>query len=101
LEIDRAIIGSAKHAERPIRPGEATGTALRRHLRGDSPQRREERYARLLRAKPDEVKRVLLEELEQNEAAAAVCVVSSREKLEQANREMPGRELAIEDILKT
>jgi Zn-dependent M16 (insulinase) family peptidase len=99
-DIDRAIIGTAKEGERPIRPGEATGAALGRYLCGDTPERREERYAAILRATPEGVKRAMLELLDRNMARGGVCVVSSREKLEQGNREMPAAPLAIEDILK-
>ncbi|MBA4388420.1 MAG: hypothetical protein C0404_10600 [Verrucomicrobia bacterium] len=98
-DIDRAIIGSMKDVEKPIRPGEATGTALTRHLRGDTNELREKRYAAVLRATPDQVKRVLLEQFEAGEAKASVCVVSSREKLEEANRALGGRVMEISDIL--
>ena len=100
-EIDRAIIGTAKEGERPIRPGAATGTALWRHISGDTPERREARHAAILRATPQEVKRAVLDLLTQNAPRAGVCVVSSREKLEAANKEMPQSPLAIEDIMKT
>jgi Zn-dependent M16 (insulinase) family peptidase len=98
-EVDRAIIGTAKEFERPIRPGEATSSALWRHLSADSAQRREARHAALLRASSASVKRALLEVFEAGFPKAAVCVVSSRQKLEEANRERPQTPLAIEDIL--
>jgi len=99
-DVDRAIIGTAKGAERPIRPGEATGQALNRHVMGDSPEAREARHARLLEATPKNVKASLVELLEANTGKGGVCVVSSREKLEAANKEMPGAALSIEDIMK-
>jgi len=99
-DIERAIIGTAKNDELPIRPGGATNVALQRHLIGQTPESRERRYARLLGATADDVKLALLETLEANLAHGAVCVVASREALETANREMPDRKLAIEDILK-
>ena len=98
-DIDRAIIATAKNDEQPIRPNEATSDALHRHLTGQTPEKREERYARLKTGTPQSVKRALLELLESNLSRGAVCVVSSREKLETANQEMPGNPLAIEDIL--
>ncbi len=97
-DIDRAIIATAKDGEKPIRPSQAASSALSQHLAGQTREMREERYARLCRATPAEVKRVLLELLEENRDNAAVCVVSSREKLEAANREL-AKPLAIEDIL--
>lgn len=99
-DIDRAIIGSAKDGERPIRPGAATGGALMRHVLGDTKELREARHAAVLRATPKEVKRAALQLLEANLAKGSVCVVSGRDKLEAANKDMPGAELTIEDVMK-
>lgn len=98
-DIDRAIIGSAKDAEKPIRPAEATGTALIRYLRGDTPELREQRYATMLGATPQTVKDAFLDTFDAHAASAAVCVVSSREKLDEANRRLGDRGLAVSDIL--
>ena len=38
--------------------------------------------------------------LEENLPRSRVCVVAGREKLEQANRQLAGQELAISEILK-
>ncbi|MCZ7643934.1 MAG: hypothetical protein M5U26_01400 [Planctomycetota bacterium] len=101
LEIDRAIIGAAKHGEKPIRPGEATAAALWRHTHGDTPARREARHAALLDVTPADAKRAAAELLERQDELAAVCVVSSRAMLEQANAEPGDGQLAVEDILTT
>jgi Zn-dependent M16 (insulinase) family peptidase len=98
-DIDRAIIGSAKEAERPIRPAEATSSALVRHIRGDTNELREQRYSTMLGATPKSVKQTLLRVLESGEPKAAVCVVSSREKLEEANKTLGDRALKLADIL--
>jgi Zn-dependent M16 (insulinase) family peptidase len=98
-DIDRAIIGSAKDAEKPIRPEAATGAALMRHVRGDSDNLREARYAATLRATPESVKETMLRVVDANEPRAAVCVVSSREKLEEANQRLGDQRLAVSDIL--
>jgi hypothetical protein len=98
-DIDRAIIGSAKDAEKPIRPAAATGTTLMRHVRGDSDDLRETRYGATLRATPAAVKETTLRVLDANEPRAAVCVVSSREKLEEANKRLGDQCLAVADIL--
>ena len=98
IDIDRAIIATAKDGEKPIRPSQASSDALRQHLVGQTREMREERYAQLRRATPAEVKRALLQLLEENGDKAAVCVVSSREKLEAANNEL-AQPLVIEDIL--
>ncbi|MCZ7643935.1 MAG: insulinase family protein [Planctomycetota bacterium] len=99
-DIDRAIIGTAKDGERPIRPEAATGQALSRHLLGDTPERREERHAAVLRVKVADVKRACLDVLDNNFEKGSVCVASSREKLEAANKELGAEALAIEDALK-
>ena len=97
-DIDRAIIATAKGAEKPIRPSQSASDALSQYLVGQTREMREERYAELRRATPAEVKRALLELLEENRDKAAVCVVSSREKLEAANREL-AQPLVIEDVV--
>ena len=98
-DIDRAIIGTAKNGERPIRPSGATGDALWRHLHGDAPERREERHAAVLRVTAADLKRAVLEVLDNNFEKGAVCVVSNRENLERANQEMADQPMAIEDIM--
>jgi Zn-dependent M16 (insulinase) family peptidase len=98
-DIDRAIIGSAKDAVRPLRPEWATGAALERLRRGDTDALREERYQARLAATPESVKRTFLATLESNEPQSAVCVVAGRNRLEDANGLMPGQELAISGIL--
>jgi hypothetical protein len=98
-DVDRAIIGTAKEAERPIRPSWATGTALWRHLNGDTPQRRQTRHAAILAAKLPDIRRALIDQLESNFPRAAVCVVSSRQKLEEANQQRPEAPLALRNIL--
>ncbi len=97
VDIDRAIITAARDDEKPIRPEEATAMALQRYLAGETEDWRNERTRRLRTSTPSEVKRALLDTLEANQPRSAICVVSSREKLEQANREL-GEALAIETI---
>ena len=70
-----------------------------RHLRGDTDELREARYAAALRADPASVKETTLRVLAENEPRSAVCVVSSREKLEKANERLKGKRLAVSDIL--
>ncbi len=99
IDIDRTIIGSAKEVETPIRPADATSKALMRHIRGDSDELRETRYAASLRATPESVKETMLRVLEASEPLSAVCVVSSREKLNEANERLGDKRLEISDIL--
>jgi len=98
-DIDRAIIGSAKDAEAPIRPASATAEALACYLRGDSDEQRATRYAATLRATPASVKETMLRVLDANEPLSAVCVVSSREKLNEANERLGDARLTVSDIL--
>jgi Zn-dependent M16 (insulinase) family peptidase len=98
-DIDRAVIGRAKEAVTPIRPAWATDTALVRHLRGDSDELREARYAATLRATPESVKETMLRVLDANEPRSAICVVSSREKLNEANERLGDQRLTVSDIL--
>jgi len=98
-DVDRAVIATAKREQRPVRPATATNDALQRHLSGVTPGLREERYARLMTAAPAEVRRALLKALRAGMPRAAVCVVSNRNKLEEANAHMRDRPLAIQDIL--
>lgn len=98
-DLDRAVIGKARDDLKPIRPGEATGVSLHRWLAGVTPERRAERYRRRLRATPGEVRRAMLEALEAGRPRQAICVLASRGKLEEANRQRPSP-MSIEDVLK-
>lgn len=88
IDIERAVIGSAKHDGAPIRPGAATAMALTRHLRGFTREMREDRYQQLLNASPTEVRRAMLALFDENMGRAAVCVVSNEEMLKEANAEL-------------
>lgn len=58
-----------------------------------------QRYAATRRATPAAVKETLLRVLDANEPQAAVCVVSSREKLNEANARLGDKGLTVSDIL--
>jgi Zn-dependent M16 (insulinase) family peptidase len=98
-DVDRSIIGTAKEGEKPIRPPLPAGTALLRHLTGDTPQRREARHSAMLSSTLTGTKRILMEQFETHAAQTKICVVSSREKLEEANQDRPEKPLELEDIL--
>jgi len=68
-------------------------------LRGDTDALREQRYAATLRAAPATVKETTLRVLEASEPQAAVCAVSSREKLNETNARLGDGRLAVSDIL--
>jgi len=98
-DVDRAIIGAAKAGEKPIRPSQSVGDALARYLSGDTRELREARHTGMLETTLGHVQRVLEEQFETNAKQSAVCVVSSREKLEEANGQRPQQSLKIENIL--
>ena len=99
IDIDRAIIATSTDYQKTIRPSQASTDAITHYLTGQTPEMVEERYAHLRRATPREVKRALLQVLEENRDKAAICVVASREKLEAENQKM-AQPLQIEDVFK-
>lgn len=98
-DVDRAIIGVAKQDERPLRPGEATGEALTRHLTGMTPERRNRYHAERLEVTPDSARDALLKTLEGGLASGPVCVVADRRQLEEACRTPGARRLDIADVV--
>ena len=96
-DIDREIIAAASDYQQTVRPSQTSTDTLTLHLTGQTHEVLEERYAHLRRATPQEVKRALLETLEENKDKASICVVASREKLEAENQKMD-RPLSIENI---
>ena len=97
-DIDRAIIGTAKGDEKPLRPSEVTSEALTRHLQGITPELREAFYAARLAVTPTLARSALLETLEAGLQASPICVLSSREKLLEANKSLAPKSLAISDV---
>jgi Zn-dependent M16 (insulinase) family peptidase len=98
-DIDRAIIGTAKGDEKPLRPSEVTGEALARHQQGITPELREAFYAARLAVSPSLARSALLETLEAGFKSAPICVLSSREKLTEANKTLAGNALEISDVV--
>ena len=98
VDVDRAIIATAKNDDKPIRPGEATSETLLRHRVGLTSEMRRARYERLRSATPQRVKQALLHVIESSMPHASVCVVAGRDMLEQANRDLK-RPLKISNIL--
>ena len=96
-DIDRAIIAKSSDYLKTIRPSQASTDAIWHYIKGQTHEVVEEKYAQLRRATPKEVKRALLETLEENRDNASICVIASREKLEAENQKMD-HPLSIEDI---
>ena len=99
VDIDRAIIATATDYQKTVRPSQASTDALTHYLTGQTREMIEERYVQLRRATPKEVKRALLQTLEENKDKVSICVVASREKLEAENQKMT-QPLNIENIIK-
>jgi Zn-dependent M16 (insulinase) family peptidase len=95
--VEQAIIGSLKALDQPIRPGQAVGVALSRHIRGDTPELRKTFRKRLLALSGDDIRRAGSELLAPAYETAPTCVLSSREKLTAANTTLDGP-LLIEDL---
>ena len=87
-DIDRAIIAKSTDYQKTVRPSQAAADALTHHLTGQTREMVEEKYAELRRATPKEVKRAMLETLEEGRDKTSICVVASREKLETENQKM-------------
>ena len=96
-DIDRAIIAKSSDYLKTIRPSQASTDAIWHYIKGQTHEVVEEKYAQLRRATPKEVKRALLETLEENKDKTSICVIASREKLEAENQKMD-HPLVIEDI---
>ncbi|MEM1169501.1 MAG: insulinase family protein [Cyanobacteria bacterium P01_H01_bin.35] len=92
-DVDRAIIATTQDDSPVLRPETATGLALERHLTALTAEVREERYERSLKATVGDVKQTLLDVFTAGMERNNVCVMSSREKLEEANS------LQISDIM--
>ncbi len=99
-DIDRAIVAKSSDYLNTIRPSHASTDAIWHYVKGQTREVVEEKYAQLQRATPKEVKRALLQVLEENQDRASICVIASREKLETENQKMDstGTPLEIEDI---
>lgn len=96
-DIDRAIIAKSSDYLQTVRASHATTDAIWHYVKGQTHEMFEEKYSQLRSATPKEVKRALLQVLEENQDKASICVIASREKLEAENKKMT-QPLVIEDI---
>lgn len=97
-DIERAMIGCAKNDSTPIRPGWATGAALWRHLGRLTEDLRRKRREDLLATTAKDVRNGALKMFDAEFAQRNTCVLSSRQRLEAANREMDEK-LTIQDVV--
>lgn len=84
--MEQAIIGTLKYLDRPIRPEQAVDLALLRHLTGRTPERIREFRRRLFSLNGEDIRKASAEILRPGLKNSSVCVITSREKLEAANR---------------
>ena len=82
--VEQYIIGSIKGLDKPIRPGSAVGIALERFLTGQDYQFRKGFRLRLMACSGEQIKKVNKEILAPAFEKPSVCVLSSRERLEDA-----------------
>ena len=99
IDVDRAIIATIQDDSPVLRPEVATSLALERHLIAQTAELREERYQRTLKATVADVKETLLDVFTAGMERSNICVMSSREKLEEANRSREADPLTISDIM--
>ena len=97
-DLERAIIGTAKNSDRPIRPESATAIVLSRHTQGITEALRRQHYEGLLGATVESVRQTMLDVFENGFADSAICVASNPQKLAKANEELD-RKLAIRNII--
>jgi Zn-dependent M16 (insulinase) family peptidase len=95
--VEQAVIGTLKTLDQPIRPGQAVGVALNRHLRGDTPGFRRQFRKRLLSLTGEEIRRAGAKILTPAFHTAPICVLSSREKLT-GNNDSLDAALTIQDL---
>ncbi len=94
--VEQSIIGAIKTLDRPIRPPAAAAVALARHLGGETEKFRREFRARLLSLDADRI-RGAAARLFAGLGEAPVCVLASREKIEEENGKTD-RPLAVEPV---
>lgn len=95
--LEQSIIGAIKTLDVPMRPPSAIVTALGRHMAGDSEEFRRAFRARLLGLDADAVRGAAARTFAAMDGAP-VCVLSSREKISEANKTAGDRALAIEPL---
>jgi Zn-dependent M16 (insulinase) family peptidase len=97
-DVDRAVIATAKSEFTPIRPGDATGRALSRHLSGYSDDMQQAHYDLLRGARVEPVREAALRALDSGMPLSSLCVAANRSAIESSKASWQGRPIAILDI---
>lgn len=95
--LEQAIIGATKNLDTPKRPPTAVVTALTRHLSGETEEFRKQFRSRLLGLTKDDV-RSAAAKVFAHVKDSPVCVLSSRERLEEENKIAGDMPFAIEPL---
>lgn len=95
--VSQAIIGTIKNLDEPVRPGQAVNIALIRYLAGLGFKEKKAFRNRLLSLTGEDIRKTASDILRPGLEKASICVLSSREKLETANREL-SEPLFIQDL---
>jgi len=87
-DLEKAIISTIGVQDRPMDPGGRGHAALMRHLAGVTDEMRQRCREEILSATPQKLKETLSRYFAGAAESASVAVYSTREKLEEANREL-------------
>ena len=87
-----------KSLDQPIRPSQAVGTALARHLKPETDEFRSTYRHRLLSLTKDDILSAVNDYVLPVFQSSPVCVLTSREKLEQANETLGDNPIEITDL---
>ena len=95
--LEQAIVGTIKTLDHPIRPSQAVGTAMARHLAGETSDIRKDFRRRLLALTENDI-RTAGNFLREGYESSPICVLASREKLIEANEKLGAEKLTISDL---
>ncbi len=96
--LEQAIIGTLKNLDKPIRPEDAVGLSLSRHIRNITDDHRRKFRTSLLDLTPKKIKHAACTVLEPRMKELSICSISGKKQLEKANAELK-EPLKIERLL--
>lgn len=96
-ELEQSIIGTLKKLDKPIRPEDAVGLSLSRHVRNVTDDHRKKFRDLLLELTPAKVKHAVYTVLKPRMKELSICSISGKKQLEKANTELK-KPLKIENL---
>jgi hypothetical protein len=96
--VERAVIGTLKTMDYPVRPSQAAGVALGRFLSGETPAFRRNFRKRLLSVDGEDLRRVCEEILRPAYKRAHFCVISGKSQIADANRRLGRNRLKVTEL---